>query len=150
MGHMKVLGVVVLSFLSGLLGGALSHRLTSAPTSTTPISTSVSTSHIHFADRDSSMDLTSDGLDIRLTDGREVRLNPREGLEIQSPRHHIVISTVDPLSGDPPPAPQPDAAYILLDTRLWHTAPTSKEMDLYWYLFASGQITREQMETHRR
>ena len=148
---MKVLGVVVLSFLSGLLGGALSHRLTSAPTSTIPISTPAwKPSDIHFAGSDSSMDLTSDGLDIRLKDGREVRLTPREGLEIQSPRHHIAISTVDAGSAGPPPAPQPDAAYVLLDTRLWHTLPTSKEMDLYLYLFSTGQITREQMETHRR
>jgi hypothetical protein len=148
---MKALGIVALSFLSGLLGGVLSHRLTSAPTSTTPISTPVwKPSDIHFADSDSSMDLTSEGLHIRLKDGREVRLNPREGLQIQSPRHHIQVSIVDAGSAGPAPAPQPDAAYVLLDTKLWHAPPTSKEMDLYLYLIGTGEITREQLEAHRR
>jgi hypothetical protein len=153
---MKAIGTVVLSFLSGLLGGALSHRLTPAPVSMTAPK-SIPARSIHLEGDDSSMDLNSDGLYIRLTDGREIRLNPRSGLEIQSPRHHIVIATIDAGTGGPAPAPQPDGAYVLLDTNLLHSVETTKgEKDLYWSLFATGQITREQMEawttreTHRR
>jgi hypothetical protein len=128
---MKLAGIVCLSLLSGIAGGVASRVFF-------PLAVAQSTNHeIHLADGSSQCELTSRGLHVKWSDGREIRLDAR-ALQMRSNGHSVTLAAADRKGID--------ASFLVLDGRVWYAPSSRNRTALLNELVFMGDIDFNQIE----